>query len=494
MNPVTGHPEVILTSEAAEIQLGEETAVIVEQQLGVVDDPELTAYVEAVGQRVARQSPRRSVRYEFAIVDQEAPNAFALPGGRVYVSRGLLALVNSEDELACVLAHEIAHVAARHHAQRQTRAATVGLIGLGPALVGALVGGSAGRAISEPFQALGGGIIASYSREQEREADRVGQQIAAQAGANPAAMASFFATLEREASRVEDEPSMPSFFDTHPSTSERVSAARNRAAEFTVASEPGIADGPHGFLRALDGLLVDANPRRGVFQDRRFLHPELNLTLRFPDGWTTVNASTATVAISEKRDARIALEHQGKGEDLGRAAIEFVERNRKQMRFDTERAGSTRVGPLAAFRADALAEVNGVVVRFSFTWIAHEGLIYRLTGITVGEPVDRTQRLYANVVRSFRSLSDRERASIDEHRLRVVAARSGETVRAVSARTGNVWDAQRTAVANATTPTAVLDRGQLVKVAVRERYRGTRSARPLGQRYRQEVDPNPLNR
>ncbi len=494
VNPVTGRPEVVLTSEAAEVRLGDEASKVVEQQMGLVDDPGLIAYVVAVGQRVARQSPRRTVSYRFAIVDQEAPNAFAIPGGRVYVSRGLLTLVNSEDELACVLAHEIAHVAARHHAQRQTRATTVGLLGLGPALVGALLGDSAGRVLSAPFRALGGGLIASYSREQEREADRVGQQMAAQAGMDPAAMASFFVTLERETRRRKNEPHMPSFFDTHPATPERVTAARNNARELAFASTLGVAGGQRLFLHAIDGLLVDANPRLGVFRDSRFLHPELNFTLRFPNGWTTVNTTTAVGAISEKRDASVVLEHQDKGEDPGWAAIQFVERNRKQMRFDTERAGTTRAGSLPAFRADAIADVTGGVVHLSFTWIAHEGLIYRLTGMTAGDPADRTQRTYANVVRSFRPLTDRERASIDEHRLRVVAARSGETVRALSARTGTVWDAERTAVANGMTQTAALDAGRLVKVAVRERYRGARRARPLGQNYRQEVDANPLNR
>ncbi|HZE89561.1 MAG TPA: M48 family metalloprotease [Verrucomicrobiae bacterium] len=187
-NPVSGRPEMTLVSEAKERELGEAEARRVAETMGILEDPALSAYVRAVGERLAQFSPRTDVTYTFQIVDMEEPNAFALPGGPVYVSRGLLVLTNSEDELAGVLGHEIGHVAARHAVRRVTRAAPLAVVtGLGAAvtsivspMLGDLVGGIGGVA--------GAFVLAPYSREQEREADRIGQELAGAAGWDPAGL------------------------------------------------------------------------------------------------------------------------------------------------------------------------------------------------------------------------------------------------------------------------------------------------------------------
>lgn len=137
VNPVTGSHEIVLMSVEGEKQLGEENARQVAEQMGIFDNPELVSYIQSIGQRQAEKSPYQDVNYQFQIVDLEEPNAFALPGGYVYVSRGLLLLLNSEDELAGVIGHEIGHVAARHSVQRLTRAAPIGLVtGITSAAVG----------------------------------------------------------------------------------------------------------------------------------------------------------------------------------------------------------------------------------------------------------------------------------------------------------------------------------------------------------------------
>ena len=141
-NPVTGRPEFVLLSIAQEEELGRQAAKQFAEQLGLVEDPDLVAYVEAIGNRLARHSPRQDVSYRFQIADQEAPNAFALPGGWIYISRGALAISNSEAELAGVIGHEIGHVAARHSVQQQTRSIGVALLTL---LGAAAAGAAAGR-------------------------------------------------------------------------------------------------------------------------------------------------------------------------------------------------------------------------------------------------------------------------------------------------------------------------------------------------------------
>ena len=197
-NPVTGRSELMLVSAEREKELGRDEARRVEQEMGLLADPALVAYVQGVGQRLAAQSPRRDVEYRFQVIDRTEPNAFALPGGYVYVTRGLLVFVNSEDELAGVIGHEIGHVAARHSVQQISRAAPLAVVtGIGAAVTG-VVSPGLGRAVGGAGAAASELILAPYSRDQEREADRVGQGLAAAAGWDPAGLPAFLKTLSRE--------------------------------------------------------------------------------------------------------------------------------------------------------------------------------------------------------------------------------------------------------------------------------------------------------
>ena len=239
-------------SPEREAALGAREAEKVSTQIGLVNDPALAAYVEQIGERVARHSPRRDVTYRFAVADMAEPNAFALPGGYVYVSRGLLAIANSEAELANVLGHEVGHVAARHSAQRETRALGIGLLStVGTVLAGASGGGDAAQAAAQLGQLAGAGLIASYGRDQERQADDVGQRLAAQAGWDPGAMASFLATLERESVLTAGETRRPSFLDSHPVTSERVRDTAARAGTLVVRPAAPVAESGARFLARL---------------------------------------------------------------------------------------------------------------------------------------------------------------------------------------------------------------------------------------------------
>ncbi len=236
-NPVTGRSELVLVSAEREKELGRDEARRVEQEMGLLADPALVAYVQGVGQRLAAQSPRRDVEYRFQVVDRTEPNAFALPGGYVYVTRGLLVFVNSEDELAGVIGHEIGHVAARHSVQQISRAAPLAVVtGIGAAVTG-VVSPGLGRAVGGAGAAASELILAPYSRDQEREADRVGQGLAAAAGWDPAGLPAFLKTLSREEDLSGGGPRRPSFLDSHPATPERVAATAEHARELARAPE-----------------------------------------------------------------------------------------------------------------------------------------------------------------------------------------------------------------------------------------------------------------
>jgi predicted Zn-dependent protease len=408
------------------------------------------------------------VVYRFAVVDMMEPNAFALPGGYIYVSRGLLAIANSEAELANVIGHEIGHVAARHSAQRETRALGVGVLAaLGTAAAGAIGGEGAAQGAAQIGQVAGAGLIASYGRDQERQADEVGQTLAAQAGWDPAAMASFLHTLGREAELRSGEPHLPSFLDSHPMTSERVQSTATRADALRVSPASPIARTRSAFYARLANLLVGPDPAEGVFRGERFLHPDLGFAIDFPRGWETQNAKTAVAAQTPRGDAGLVLQTQAGSGDPLEAAQRFAQENQLQL----EDGKRERIGGFQTYRARAKVLVEGQPAMAELTWIAHPRAMFRLLGLAPSDRLDDYAGSLRDAARSFRSLEGRERDGITELRLRVAEAREGESLAAVSRRTGNAWSLEETAMANDRPTQRRLRGGEPVKIAVEVPYR-----------------------
>jgi predicted Zn-dependent protease len=444
-------PPIVLHTEAHDRKAGEQAAEDVAAEMGILEAPELTRYVERVGQRVVRAAPRGDFEYHFQIVDQDVPNAFALPGGYVYVSRGLLVLSNSEDELANVLAHEVVHVANRHAAARQS------MMGRLPAL----------------FQYALMRQLTAYGRDQEREADRLGQELAAAAGYDPNGMVTFLKQLEFTERLQLGSMRTPGYFDTHPTTGERVSSAGARAR--AIQWEPALPLEPdhEAYLRRLEGLVVGTAATEGVFEGDRFLHPDLGFSMRFPADWDVLNTRRAVGAVSPRRDAQVYLELEGEGTDPQAASIEYLERAaREGLRVDESRP--VRIGELDAYRVEGRASAPGTLVSVHLTWIAREGRVYRLTGVAMGS-AGRLEGVFNNVARSFRPIKARELASIRETRVRVVPAQEGESLAELSQRTHNEWNIQQTAVMNDVFANDRLTAGQPVKIAVSHPYRPARA-------------------
>jgi Zn-dependent protease with chaperone function len=263
VNPVTKRPEVTLLSTADEKELGAEQARIVANSIGIFHDERLTAYVAEVGARVAARSPRRDVTYVFQVLDADEPNAFALPGGTVYVSRGLLALLESEDELAGVLGHEIAHVAAKHAAQRVSRAAPIGVLtGIGAAVTGIVSPVLASR-IAGAGIAANEAVLAPYGRTQELEADRIGVAMAAGAGYDPAALSRALASLTRE-EQLRGDDARRDWYATHPPLPRReedAAAEAARARRRDAGGVPAPARRPRDRPRSRAGRRHERQPR-----------------------------------------------------------------------------------------------------------------------------------------------------------------------------------------------------------------------------------------
>ncbi|HSF05181.1 MAG TPA: M48 family metalloprotease [Methylomirabilota bacterium] len=464
VNPVSGWPEFTLVSVEQERRLGEEEAKKVEAQMGVLEDAALTGYLEALGQRLARESPRQDVTHRFRILDMAEPNAFALPGGPVYVSRGLLALVNAEDELAGVVGHEVGHVAARHSVQTISRQGPVavlfgvasGITGLILPTVGDIIGG-----IGDFTQSL---VFAPYGRGQETEADRVGQEIAARAGWDPAGLSAFLTTLGREVDLQSKGPRRPSFFDTHPTTPDRVARTTTHARELTRATQLPLSATREAFLARFDGLVVGPRAADGLIVGRTFVHPDLDVFMQFPEKWAVENTPRRVVAVAPDQETAVLFRAVATGDDPLEGA-RLVEKALKTPVVATTQ--TLKINGLPA--AHTQLEVEGKV-GVDLTWIAHRKVVYQVAGLASKQRFATVQPLFATVARSFRPLTAAERAGVKENRLRLVTARAGETIEALALRVKSAWTREEVAIANGLAVADRLREGQLIKVALAEAY------------------------
>ena len=471
-NPVSGQPEFALMSTEKEREIGAAEAKKIEEIIGFLPDTKLVSYVQAVGRRLAQQSPRADIEYTVQVVEMAESNAFSLPGGYIFISRGMLALINSEDELGGILGHEIAHVAARHGARRLNVAVATAPLRLATGIAGlatSVVSPRLGMGIAGLGEAASGLVLAPYSREQEREADRVGQDIAAKAGYDPNALSTILATVEREEELRRDGPPRQSFFASHPAIPERVQNTVRQAGEFVRAPAAPIATDRTDFLARLEGLLIGADPAQGVFVESRFLHPELDFTLRFPPGWTAENRGAAVVGRTREKDAILVLTVAGKGSDPMGAARAFEQ----EVGVKLQNVAAREINGLRAVRATAQAQSPRGSAILDLTWVAHGGLIYHLAGIYPSGGPAAYPRLVEESALSFRPLTAADRAQIREARMRIVQAREGERLEDLVRRTRSVWSPAETAVANALPAGARLEAGQLVKVAILQPYRGS---------------------
>jgi predicted Zn-dependent protease len=466
VNPVTRRPELAMVSQSTELAIGAEQAKVVEREMGLLGAPELVAYVRAVGERLAASSPRRDVPYAFHVVDTPEPNAFAVPG-HVYVTRGLLVLLNDEDELAGVLAHEVGHIAARHAVQRLSRAVPAGIV----TDVVAGVTGMASPLLGSLFQVGGdlatAALLAPYSREQEREADRVGQEITAGAGWDPAGLARSLATLERAEAYGPAPRRRPSFLDSHPSTPERVGSMAAYARALPRGARADGALGPEAFLAHLDGLVIGQGAAQGIFEKTTFLHPDLGFHLRYPDGWKTENTATLVAGAAADGTMGVVLSLAVDGSDPLDGVRAFEKGVAQPLIARVER---TTIDGLAAAHISASAESDGRRAAIELWWIALGGHVFQLTGIAPARSVTEDRPVIESVARSFGALTDAERRGIREPRLRLLAARPGESLGGLTARSRTPWKPELVAIVNGLDERASIPMGRRIKVAQLEAY------------------------
>jgi predicted Zn-dependent protease len=458
-NPVQG--QLLGPPPQRDIEQGAEVAKQVEQQIGLYSLPKADAYLGELGARLVATVNDPRWKFTFHIVDQQEPNAFAIPGGGIYVSRGLLTLVNREDELAGVLAHEIAHVTQRHSARQQSKGFLPGLLSLPGQIVGGVVSEDLGALINAPIDTVGGAWMSHYSRGQESEADRIGIRTAAQAGYAPLALADILSRLEQDAASRTGQERQFSIFDSHPMTETRMKGIRNGAGKLNPAPKPSIAPDAASLLARFDGLWCGENPEAGVFHKNQFLQPSIGFTITFPEGWKHQNTPQYVIAAHPKKEAILLLGMAGAASDPEAAGAKLIERMRTKARVEPISTRKGSLGEFPAFVVTYLDRSGRAPAYLHFAWVAMGGKTYQMIGLAP----EKHREALKNAALSLRPLTEVERGTVTGKRLRIVAAREGERLENLSARTGNAWSPSYTAIANGLDVEKPLREGQLIKIA-----------------------------
>lgn len=428
------------TRSAAEQRTGDQAyPQIVKQFGGEYRDAQVQAYVRDIGRRLTAVSEQPNARWTFTVLDSPEINAFAAPGGHIFVTRGLIALAEDEAELASVVAHEIAHVTAGHNASRQRRQTTAGLgLLLGQIGLGVLgVDPSLANVLGQAGQTAAGGYVASYSRADELAADTLGIRYLARAGYDPAAAADFlrslsaFSALRASIKGKSYDPNRVSFLASHPATGDRVREAERLGAS-AGAGQGERSERRH--LATIDGIVWGDSPEQGYVRGNTFVHPTLRFTYSVPSGYSITNTQSAVVA-EGRNGARFILDG---GRDPGGDLRAYIDRQwlpaiAKSTRIGRpQRIESLRINGLDAAQTAVPAEIQGRPFEVLLTAIRHNGQVYRLTGIA---PRGSSQLpAMARASDTFRAISASEAGRTRPARIDVVTARGGDSARSLGSR------------------------------------------------------------
>lgn len=454
---------------ADEEQAGAHTSQQVEEQVGIYTGEFLSNYVDTIGRRLVAKLRQTPYYFKFRVIDQPEPNAFAAPGGYIYISRGMLALINSEDELASILAHEISHVTQRHHARQAQATALPGVLTLPGRAIGAIVGEDVGNIINAPLSAAGEAYLSSYSRGQEAEADEIGMQLAANAGYDPASLASALTTLERTVTLLTGNKREFSFFDSHPTTPDRIADIERVAAKLTWQRASPIAKDRASVYKRLNGLTWGPNnPLQGIFAGRQFMQPDMNLSITFPDEWRTINTPLYIGAFAPDEQAIILFGGPERPAGALTLATEFANEVAKAADTEPQPPVETKIGDWPAYVVKLDDSSGAEPVSVYYVWIRAPGTIFKIVALGPKRYFDPMR----DTAQSVRPLTKEERQSIVAQRIRIESAEGGETIAMLSERTGNTMSPELTAAINGRDVAAILKSGTPIKILREEAYFG----------------------
>lgn len=453
VNPATGRRELSLVSEGQEIQMGRDADPQITASLGLVEDAALQRYVSELGLRLAAVSERPHLPWSFKVVDDPIVNAFALPGGFIYVTRGILAHFDSEAELAGVLGHEIGHVTARHSASQISRQ-QLQQIGLGVGMIFSETVREYGSLAAAGLQLMN----LRFSRGDESESDVLGLRYISRLGYDPEAMVGVFQMLAQVSGGREGR--IPEWQLTHPYPENREANIRG------VIERENLARGGRverdGYLDRIDGLVYGEDPRQGFFRGTRFLHPDLAFEITFPPGWQTTNQRTLVGALAPSERAVVVLEVVPEAGTPEAELREFL--GQQGIRGGATRAES-RVG-VELVRASFDAATQNASLSGEVAFARRGEVVLRILGYAARADWPAHAREVAQTISSVAQLTDAAALAVQPWRIDVVALPRAMSLRSYLAQNPSPVDVETLARLNRRGADEVLAAGARIKRVV----------------------------
>lgn len=427
VNPVTGKKEFMLYSESQEVQLGQQTDQEVAATYGVYDDKALTAYVDRLGKALAAKGQRPGLPWRFTVLDSPVVNAFAVPGGSVYVTRGILAMMSSEAELAAVLGHEIGHVNARHSMSQMSKAQV--------AQIGLVVGSVVSKQFAKYAGLAGAGLqvlFLKFSRDNENQADGLGIDYSRAAGFNPADMAVTFAALQKMGDLSGQGSSLPGFLSTHPLTSDRIGHVQS----LLQPADRSLARNPDAYLRTVENVVFGEDPRQGYVENGFFYHPGLRFQFAVPSGWAVENMPTRVTLVAADQNAGVILQ--------GGQSADTPEQFLKKQAAEITNAGGkllgenrTTVNGLACYQqAYAIPQQDQAAVQMTISCLKKDDWVYAFQAMSPANSFGKYQAEFQRIVASFRGLNDASKINRAPRRLALVRANGTDTLQTILKKAG----------------------------------------------------------
>jgi predicted Zn-dependent protease len=423
-NPVTGKRQLALLSEGQEISMGQESHPEVLSEFGIVENKELQEYCSRIGSNLAKVSHRPHLPWHFTVVDSPVVNAFAVPGGFIYITRGILEHMNNEAELAGVLGHEIGHVTARHSV---TQISQGQLINLGLGL---------GSIFSSRFRQVGGlaqmglqVLMLKYSRDHERQSDQLGLQYMASCGYDPEQMSSFFQVFV--GMREESGPSVPNWLSTHPDPPDRIRRTTEEGARIKRQSaRRDFKINADEFMPKLDRLVYGDNPREGFVDKGRFVHPDLRFQLDIPQSWKVENTKSSVIFSEPEGGAIVQLTMIPPEEAKSPGDVAQTIAQQEGIQFLS--GGSERINGNQAYVGRYRVQSDGGILGVAAAFISYEGHIYQAAGMAPENSFSQHAQHLNSVLRSFRTLTDPRLLAAQPDTMKLYRARGGESLRSLA--------------------------------------------------------------
>ncbi|MBA9076327.1 M48 family metalloprotease [Rufibacter quisquiliarum] len=466
-NPVTGKRDVSFVSEGQELAMGQEADPQIVAQYGLVQNPTLQKFIQEKGQQMAAVSHRPNLKYEFKIVDSPILNAFAVPGGYVYFTRGIMAHFNNEAQFAGVLGHEIGHITARHSAQQQTKAIIT---------QGVLLGGMIAFPDLAQFGDLAGQgaslLFLKFGRDDERQSDELGVEYSTKIGYNAHEMADFFQTLARQGQQA-GQGEIPEWQSTHPNPTNRYSTVHQLADQWQQkVTGSQFAVNRDSYLRMIDGLVYGEDPKQGFVENSIFYHPELKFQFPIPANWQYQN-TPQQVQMAPKDGKALMFLRLAQGTSLEAAAQQMVQANQLQV-IESKQVTVNGLPALALIgqqtppQDQQQTQQQQAPIQALSYFIQYGGNIYNLTGVTAATDFNTYFPSFSNTMQNFRQLTDPEKINRKPEVVSIKKVTRDATL-SQALKSFNMPDKrlEELAILNGMTLTAKVSAGTLIKVLER---------------------------